>query len=176
LPNGSEEELRSLLGTVRTRAEYERVLCVWLRVALGLSSREIAKALDWQPSSVRRLQARYREQGSAALLTPGRGGRRRALLSFGDEQQLLAGFASRAGEGGIGEASVIRLALEQKAGHPVAKSTLYRLLDRHGWRKLAPRPRHIQADPKAQEAFKKSSLASCSPKRCSKPSKTARCD
>jgi hypothetical protein len=36
----------------------------------------------------------------------------------------------------------------------VARSTVYRLLDRHGWRKVTPRPRHPKADPAAQAAFK----------------------
>jgi len=29
------------------------------------------------------------------------------------------------------------------------------MLERHGWRKIAPRPSHPKADPQAQEAFKK---------------------
>jgi hypothetical protein len=32
---------------------------------------------------------------------------------------------------------------------------MYRLLDRHGWRKLMPRPRHPKADPQAKEQLKK---------------------
>jgi hypothetical protein len=37
----------------------------------------------------------------------------------------------------------------------LAASTVYRMLDRHGWRKLVPRPRHPKADVAAQAAFKK---------------------
>jgi hypothetical protein len=39
--------------------------------------------------------------------------------------------------------------------HRVPKSTVYRMLARHGWRKLAPRPRHRKADAVRQQAFKK---------------------
>jgi hypothetical protein len=46
-------------------------------------------------------------------------------------------------------------AYAQRIGHDVDDSTIYRLLNRHGWRKLMPRPRHPQADPQAQEQFKK---------------------
>ena len=46
-------------------------------------------------------------------------------------------------------------AFEQRVGHKVDDSTIYRLLGRHGWRKLMPRPRHPQADQQAQEQFKK---------------------
>jgi hypothetical protein len=39
--------------------------------------------------------------------------------------------------------------------HPVHISTIYRLLDRHGWRKLVPRPRHPKANEREQAIFKK---------------------
>jgi hypothetical protein len=39
--------------------------------------------------------------------------------------------------------------------HPVHNSTIYRLLDRHGWRKLVPRPRHPKANEREQAIFKK---------------------
>ena len=35
---------------------------------------------------------------------------------------------------------------------------VYRLLKRQGWRKLVPRPFHVDADKEKQEAFKKNSL------------------
>jgi len=34
-------------------------------------------------------------------------------------------------------------------------TSIYRLLDRHGWRKLVPRPRHPKATPEEQAACKK---------------------
>ena len=37
----------------------------------------------------------------------------------------------------------------------LGRSTIYRLLERHGWRKVVPRPRHPKADVAAQAAFKK---------------------
>jgi transposase len=49
----------------------------------------------------------------------------------------------------------VRSAYEQRVGHPVAARTIYRLLDRHGWRKVVPRARHPKADVAAQAAFKK---------------------
>jgi len=43
----------------------------------------------------------------------------------------------------------------QSIGHAVPKSTVYRLLARHGWRKLAPRPRPPQTDTARQQTFTK---------------------
>jgi hypothetical protein len=52
----------------------------------------------------------------------------------------------------------IQQAYQEQLGKAVAPSTIYRLLDRHGWRKVVPRPRHPKADVAAQAAFKKGSL------------------
>ena len=46
-------------------------------------------------------------------------------------------------------------ALAQKLGHPVAASVVYRMLARHGWRKVAPDTRHPKSDPQVQEEWKK---------------------
>lgn len=37
----------------------------------------------------------------------------------------------------------------------MASPTVYRMLDRHGWRKVIPRLRHPKADMQTQDAFKK---------------------
>jgi Winged helix-turn helix len=39
--------------------------------------------------------------------------------------------------------------------HEVHIDTIYRLLHRHGWRKLAPRARHPKANQEEQDAFQK---------------------
>jgi transposase len=55
----------------------------------------------------------------------------------------------------IATAGEIQRAFEARVGHEVAESTIYRLLHRHGWRKLMPRPTHPKASREAQEQFKK---------------------
>lgn len=49
----------------------------------------------------------------------------------------------------------IKELFEKKVGHKVHKTTIYRLLKRHRWRKLTPRPKHPKGDEEKQEAFKK---------------------
>ncbi|AIA31836.1 helix-turn-helix domain-containing protein [Leptospirillum ferriphilum] len=51
----------------------------------------------------------------------------------------------------------IHAALEERVGHTVPKSTVYRLLARHGWRKVSPDTRHPKADPAVQDAYKTTS-------------------
>jgi transposase len=76
-------------------------------------------------------------------------------LTVEEEARLLQGFFPGAEEGRLLEVSRVKQAYEQAVGRAVPKSTVYRMLARHGWRKLAPRPRHPQADATRQQAFKK---------------------
>ena len=52
-------------------------------------------------------------------------------------------------------ANEIKEALEKRLGHKVHKTTVYRMLHRNGWRKLAPRSSHPKRNKEAVEAFKK---------------------
>ena len=49
----------------------------------------------------------------------------------------------------------VKVAFEARVGHEVEVSTIYRLLDRHGWRKLLPRPKHPKGSQEEQDHFKK---------------------
>jgi transposase len=155
LPEGALEQLELALKETRTKAEFQRVQCVWLRAALGLSAEQVAIAIGWVPTSVRRLQARYLREGEATLQGLERGGRLHQNLSEEEERRLLRGFLAQAAQGGMLEVSRIKAAYEAAVGHGVPKSTVYRMLARHGWRKIAPRPQHPKANPARQRAFKK---------------------
>ncbi len=126
----------------KTKLEFQRVQCLWLRESLGLSSQEIATAIGWNPSSVRRLQARYLKEGESAFEINERGGRNRENMSIEEERELLSPFFQKEEKGGVLVVKEIKLAYEDKIGYKVPKSTVYRMLSRHGWRKISPRPRH----------------------------------
>ena len=146
MPNKTRDELRQLLDEARTVAEFKRIQCVWLRAALELPVEQIALALGLSPASIRCFHSRYLKHGAAALRSKSRGGRRRQNLSVEQERQLLERFHPEAERGGMLEVSRVQAAYEEALGHSVPKSTVYRLLARHGWRKLAPRPRHPKSD------------------------------
>lgn len=46
---------------------------------------------------------------------------------------------------------LLRAKLEHAVERPLAVSTVYAMLHRHGWRKLAPDKQHPQSDPAAQD-------------------------
>lgn len=84
-----------------------------------------------------------------------RGGRRYGYMTIEQERQFLSGFLEKAAQGGILVVSEIQSAFEAQVGHRVAQSTIYRMLDRHNWRTIIPRPRHKESSAEAQEGFKK---------------------
>lgn len=147
--------LAERLKRARSHAEYQRIQCVLIRATLGSSASQIAQLLGWSTATVHVMHSRWAKQGDTVFELRGRGGRRHQYLTPEQEQQLLAPFVARADAGGMLTVSEIQQAYERQLGKTVAPSTVYRLLDRHGWRKLVPRPRHPKADVAAQAAFKK---------------------
>ena len=117
-----------------------------------------ARQLGLSRSSVNHVVAAYNRRGPTALAPAPRPARApRAYLSRAEEEAFLAHFLAQAGRGELSVARPLRRALEARRGHPVHPRTVERLLARHAWRKLVPRPRHPQADEAAQAAHKKKS-------------------
>jgi transposase len=149
--------LADRLKRANSHAEYQRIQCVLMRATLGSSAAQIAQLLGWSTATVHVLHSRWAKEGDAVFDLRGRGGRRHQHLSPEQEQDLLAPFVERAQHGGMLTVTEIQRAYQERSGKAVAPSTIYRLLDRHGWRKVVPRPRHPKADVAAQAAFKKTS-------------------
>lgn len=107
-------------------------------------------------ATVARLQCRLRQhEGDAEAQLPPWGGRRRALMSVEEEQQFLAAWRPKAEQGELVVLTPLREALEKKLGRRVKASVVYRLLQRHQWRKVAPDTRHPKAEPAVQNEWKK---------------------
>jgi transposase len=119
------------------------------------TAEEIAKHCGVSKVTVQHLISRYHRFGISAVQTKWKGGRRREYMTFEQEQHFLQPFFTRAQTGEIATIAEIHQEFEACVAHSVDESTIYRLLDRHGWRKLMPRPRHPQASEEAQEQFKK---------------------
>ena len=68
---------------------------------------------------------------------------------------MLDQVLADASGGGIVVIPSLKPTFEKALGRKVAPSTLYRMLARHGWRKLAPDTAHPKGDPERREEFKK---------------------
>ncbi|MDR1049422.1 MAG: hypothetical protein LBL51_06660 [Synergistaceae bacterium] len=104
--------------------EFQRFLCVWLRVAQDMSTFSIAKTIGWNVNTVRMKQKAFIDRGTAALTESKRGGRNHAHLTPEDEKELIASFEGTAESSAMRVAGEVRRALERRLGHEVNKTTV----------------------------------------------------
>ena len=152
------EMAQEMILRAKTIDELRQAQAVVLPLAHGLSLAETARAIGRSVAWTCRLRNRFlagETVGDGQRQRPG--GRRRENLSVEREREVLAPFLERARNGGILVVPQIKGELEASLGREMALSSVYNLLHRHGWRKLAPDKRHPQSDPVAQEAWKKNS-------------------
>jgi transposase len=136
----------------------QRIQMVLLRED-GKTQPEIAELTGTSLSTVNRAHMAYDNGGVSALRPKPKGGRRRENMTLEEERKFLAQFAKAAGAGELLNIRELKIAYEEKIGHPTSDSTIYNLLARHEWRKLMPRPFHPKRDEEAQEAYKKGGFA-----------------
>jgi transposase len=153
------DAVKAKLQGAANATQRRRWLIVYNALVEPRAASSIARHTGVSVATVRLVMSTYNRLGPAALDTPGTGGRRNASLTIAEEQAFLAPFFARAARGDIATRTEIHIALETHLGQAVHPSTVYRLLARHGWRKVMPRPTHPHADPAAQAAFKKTSRA-----------------
>jgi transposase len=141
---------------------------VLLPALFGATLEQTATVLGVGRATVARLQTTFRKQKLAGP-DPSRnwGGRRQSLLTPEEEDAFLKPWLAKAAAGNLVVVSPIRAALAQRLDQPVKPSVVYRLLARHGWRKVAPDTRHPKSQPEVQEEWKKNSRKCWQP--CSLP-------
>ncbi|MBW2307082.1 MAG: winged helix-turn-helix domain-containing protein [Deltaproteobacteria bacterium] len=151
-PHLSEEEV---LENIKRTVGFWRVqkwLVIWNGLVAPRPANEIALHTGLAEQTVHNLISQYNRLGPGAVEGPGKGGRRRSYLSLEQEAAFLEPFKQKALTGQIATATEIKDALEAILEHKVHKTTVYRILKRQGWRKVAPRPFHIQTKQEEQEA------------------------
>ena len=137
---------------------------VLLPALFGATLEQTAAVLGVGRATVARLQTTFRKQGwDGASPVRNWGGRRQSLLTPEEEVGFLKPWLESAATGNLVVVSPMRAALAQRLGKPVKASVVYRLLARHGWRKVAPGTRHPKSQPEVQEEWKKNS------RKCWKP-------
>jgi transposase len=141
---------------VKDIQQWRQIEAIWLREKLGMTGSEVAEALNYKLQTVHMLWHRWLSQGMLLFTEKkGRGGRNHSYMTIDDEGLFLKAFTRRAESGGILAISQIHTAYEERIGKKVSLSTVYRLLYRHGWRKVSPRKRHPKSNPEQQEHIKK---------------------
>lgn len=129
-----------------------KVLCMR---ADGKSAREIGEATGYHYARVSTIVSKYVHDGLEAITGNHYGGNRKNM-SFEEEAEILRPFLEISRNGQMVEISEIEAAYKKVVGHSISCAQIYRVLQRHGWRKVMPRSRHPKkASDEVIEASKK---------------------
>jgi transposase len=150
------DTFRELMGRQARVREHRRFHAVLL-ARQGKTAPEIAAVLGCARRPVQQWVSRYNRGGPAGLLEathPGRPPRLAADRAQRLRERIDAG--PRPGDGTCAfHGEDLRRILAAEFGVLLKLSAVYGLLHRLGYSRLCPRPRHPDADPAAQDAFKK---------------------
>lgn len=148
---------RQQVQVAQDAESLRKALAILLPAELGISQGRTADLLGIGVATVKRYQAFLQRQARGEEPPPGRGGRHNETIPLQLERAFLADWTHQAAHGEIVLVKQLRQDLQRRVGHRIPLYTLYRMLARHGWRKVAPDTKHPKGDPAAQEGFKKTS-------------------
>lgn len=149
------ESAQSILRSAKTVAEMREAQSILLPALFGLTKAQTAEAIGLSTSRVGGLQAQMRNPSPENKST--HGGRRRQRMTLEDETTFLVPWVEEAKTAGMIIVPPLHEALVKHLGKKIHHSQVYRMLARHGWRKVAPDSIHPKANEAAQEAWKKNS-------------------
>jgi len=149
------EKARQARDKAETAMALRRALSVLLVAEGGLGADKASEVLGISERTVFRNQSDIRNQDESDRNTWG--GRRRYTMTIEKENEFLRDWEAKANEGGVLSVPPIHAALVEKLGRSIPISTTYRLLARHGWRKVQPDTKHPKSDRAVQEEYKKNS-------------------
>ena len=148
-------EIKEVRKTITDKKVDRRLYAVQLR-GEGLTNDEIAQKLDTSDKMVSQWVSAYINNGGIAALLPKERIGMHRNLSIEEEKEFLSAYTKQAEAGQIVDLNEMKAAYIEKVGHSIGGSQIYRMLERHGWRKVMPRSKHPKkASNEAIEASKK---------------------
>ena len=148
-------EIKEVRKTITDKKVDRRLYAVQLR-GEGLTNDEIAQKLDTSDKMVSQWVSAYINNGGIAALLPKERIGMHRNLSIEEEKEFLSAYTKQAEAGQIIDLNELKAAYIEKVGHSIGGSQIYRMLERHGWRKVMPRSKHPKkASNEAIEASKK---------------------
>ena len=125
---------------VKDAKAYKRLQALYL-CGKGKTNKEITEITGFNTQYVSDLVTKYLKNGLDAILSDKRTSNNRRM-TFADETIFLEQFKELADAGQLVTVAKILEKFNEETGKNNDSSTIYRLLKRHGWRKLKPRPQH----------------------------------
>ncbi len=133
------DEARALMERAKTADELRTAQAVLLPLILGLSLEQTALAIGRSTSAACAMRMRFCRIAEGAIEAPRSKTelRNRAHATLEQEQRLLGSVCGRSRQAGATLVPRLREAMQAQYGKEVALSSVYRLLQRHGWRRVA---------------------------------------
>ena len=142
-----------LRDSAKTVAQFRQALAVLLPLQTALSVEQTAallgRTLVWTCQVRRDFIAQQSGHAPRYKSTS------QAHVRREKEERILDEVLAQAAQGGVVVVPPLLATVQEKLGKPICLATLYNMLHRHGWRKLAPDTSHPQGDAAAREAWKK---------------------
>ena len=134
------KEIKAARKANRDKRNEKRLQVLELRIE-GRNLKDISLATGFAISHISNLIRLYSEKGLEAITGNHYHGNRRNM-SIAEESALLERFQMQAEQGQMLDTRVIAAAYEKAVGHSISSGQIYRVLRRHGWRKVMPRSKH----------------------------------
>lgn len=110
----------------------------------GKTNKEIAEATGYHPQRITQMVTEVINNGIDSILSDHRTSNN-YRMTFAQEIEFLRQFKEMAENGQLVTVEPILKKYEEATGKKSNTTSIYRLLKRHGWRKLKPRPKHPKA-------------------------------
>ena len=157
-PRMSLDELEQRYRRAQDAVARSQWHMVWL-LSSGTPTAEVARVTGYSVNWVREVARRYREDGAAGIGDHRHGNPGAApLLDAAQQAALQDALAGPAPNGDLWTCRQVAAWMSATLGRPVSEQRGWEWMRRLGFTPQRPRPRATQADPVAQEAFKKGGL------------------
>lgn len=152
----SADYLHKSLRNARTAAQAERLRMLWWhKTGQVTEHQEFAHRLGRSTSTITRWLRRYRDEGLKGLLEERKAPGKPRRITGEVLAKLKARLDSSTGFSSYGE---VQAWLKEQTGEEIPYKTLHKTVRyRLGAKLKAPRPQNINQNPKAVEAYKKTS-------------------
>jgi transposase len=140
-------ELKKAIKNCKGKHEYIRIQCLLLRYEENLMLKEIEKIVDYNYKSVGNIIDKYFKYGLTSIIGEKRKGGNNRYLTDEQELEILHQFIKDGENRQMLTVSLLKDAFSNKIQCTITDRTTYKILERHGWRKINAKSRKPNSTP-----------------------------
>lgn len=160
-PHLTIDEIAKKRDSAKHTQQLKRWQVIWFAAQGGVRTEAIARSVGIPQKTVSNWISLYNTRGPQAYELKPRGGSRRRLFTDAQEKEFLALLEEPAARGEVVTKAQLHPRIEAHFGRKVGKGFARRMLERHDWRSVMPRPEHPRKNTEEQEDFKKNFRTGC---------------